>query len=684
MNSKSAIASFVCCLMTMIALAQGDIPFEKSYFPERKSELKEAYKSLKEGDAYFEKGRFGYKMAIPHFLKAQAFNPDNALLNLHLGMCYLFSSNRVASIPYLEKAYKLNPEIDPRIHYYLGWAYQLNLAFDDAITEFRKYQSQLSSDEPDLLKLVVKHVEECEVGKQLVQEPVRAFIDNVGPTINKATPEYGPVISADESVMYFTSRREGTTGGGMDENLFEPFEDVYVSYNRGGDWSDPVNLGSPVNSDDHDANVGLSPDGQWLLIYKDENDGDLFECELKGEEWSKPQRLPKTINTDYHESSASISYDGRKIYFVSDRPDSRGGRDIFVSTRDSKGRWGEAKNLGPTINTPYDEEAVFMHPDGKTMYFSSKGHKTMGGYDIFKTVFENGSWSEPENMGYPINTPDDDVFFVVSANGRHGYYASFRTDGYGEKDIYKVTMLGPEKPLLLSTEDYMIASVAKPVSEKAIEPSVPVSQASITLLKGVVTDAVTKAILEAAIEIVDNETGEVIAGFLSNSKTGKYLVTLPSGKNYGIAVKKEGYLFHSENFDVTALAAYQEVVKDIALKNVAVGSKIVLKNIFFDTDKAVLRHESFAEIDRLMKLLNDVPDLKIEISGHTDNTGSATHNQTLSEERAQSVVQYLISKGISSQRLVFKGYGKDQPIAGNDSEEGRQMNRRTEFKILEK
>jgi outer membrane protein OmpA-like peptidoglycan-associated protein len=310
----------------------------------------------------------------------------------------------------------------------------------------------------------------------------------------------------------------------------------------------------------------------------------------------------------------------------------------------------------------------------------------MGGYDIFKSVYDDvtKTWSTPENLGYPVNTPDDDVFFVVSASGKHGYYASINGNGYGEKDIYMVTFLGAEKPMVMNNEDNLLASQTAPVKETVIAPVMQIKEAQLTILKGVITDAMTKKPLEATIELVDNTKNMVVATFTSNSATGKYLVSLPAGRNYGIAVKKEGYLFHSENFDIPATAAFQEVTKDVELKNVAVGSKIILKNIFFDFDKATLRPESTNELERLTKLLQDVPTLKIEIGGHTDSKGADDYNKKLSDNRAKAVVTYLIGKGIAADRLTSAGYGEEQPIATNDTDEGRQMNRRTEFKIISK
>lgn len=683
---KKITTLFFSAFLATITFAQ-NVEFTKDNFKDNKDGLKDAKNSIEKGDEFFEKGSVFYKQALDPYLAANKFNPNNALLNYKIGKCYLYSNYKLKSIPYLEKALSLNPNVDLQLHFVMAKAYHLDMQWDKAIQEFKIFQQTIAKGEEfaELRDEVNKHIDECNTGKEMVQHPVRVFIDNAGPEINTQYSDYGPVISADESIMLFTSRRPNTTGGQIDPQINEYFEDIYVSTRKTGKWTPAMNIGAPINTEDHDANSGLSADGQKFLIYIGKNNGDLYEAELKGESWSKPDHMNKNINTDFHESSACYSPDGKSVYFVSDKPDGGlGSRDIYVSTRDEKGRWGKAINLGSTVNTKYGEEGVFMHPDGKTIYFSSQGHKTMGGYDIFKSVYENGKWTVPENLGYPVNTPDDDVFFVISASGKHGYYASFNANGYGEKDIYMITFLGPEKEMILNNEDNLLASLAAPIKETVIAPVVEVKVAALTILKGIITDALTTKPLEATIELVDNQKNEVVASFTSNSASGKYLVSLPAGKNYGIAVKKEGYLFHSENFDIPATAAFQEVTKDIALKNVSVGTKIILKNIFFDFDKATLRPESTNELERLTKLLNDVSTLKIEISGHTDAKGAADYNQKLSQNRAKAVVDYLVKAGISADRLTFAGYGKDQPIATNDTDEGRQLNRRTEFKIISK
>lgn len=663
-------------------MAQKDVPFEKSLFKDQKDGYKAAIKAIKSADDYVEVDQ-AYHQALILYKKANAFNPNSAELNFKIGYCYLKSANepKTEALQYFEKSFKLNPNYNTTIHYFLARGHHMNGHWDKAISEYQTFMRKHSNEAPiEDYASVYKRVEECKVGKKISQKPVRAFIENLGSTVNSKFPDFGPVINADESMLLFTSRRDNTTGGEKDSD-YHFFEDIYISRtDASGNWSSPINMGDPINSKFHDATVGLSPDGTRMLIFRE---GDLYECDLIGTTWSKPKKLNKNINTKYIETSASFSYDGKKLYFVSNRPDlSKGGMDIFVSEADEEGEWGEPKNLGFTINTEHDEEGVYIHPDGKTMYFSSRGHETIGGYDIFKSTLKDGQWSIPENLGAPINTPDDDVFFVVNASGKRGYYASVKSDGNGEKDIYQVIMLGPEKPVLLNTENNLLASVKQPISNLVVEKEVEVESNELTLFKGKTLDAENKQAVGAKIEITDNELGEVITQFTSNDKSGRFLVTLPAGKNYGIAVKAENYLFHSENFDLPENQGYLEVEKDIYLKKLKPGEKIVLRNIFFDTDKATLRPESRRELENLTNLLKQNPSLKIEISGHTDNVGTATYNQQLSDKRAKAVVVYLTNKGINSSRLQHKGYGESQPIASNDTDEGKQKNRRTEFKIL--
>jgi outer membrane protein OmpA-like peptidoglycan-associated protein len=492
-------------------------------------------------------------------------------------------------------------------------------------------------------------------------DSVKIEIKNIGTQINSAFADFAPVISADASEMIFTSRRPVSEK--EQKKSKQSKEQVYsASYDsKKKEWSLAKMLPSTINVEGrNNSAIALSNDGQRMLLYRDDDsgNGDIYESILQGSEWSVPVSLGEPINSSNHESSASIAPDGRTIYFVSNRGGGKGGRDIWYCTQDASGKWGAVKNLGEPVNTKTDEEGVFIHPDGKTLYFSSKGHNSTGGYDIFKTSLnKDGTWSKPVSLGPQINTPGDDVYFVMEASGMAGYYSSSMPGGSGEKDIYKVTFT--------------------PIETKKI-PTGP----RLTLLRGYVIDEETLKPIQASIVIMDNEKNQEISRLTSNGKTGKFLISLPSGKNYGISVTAQGYLFHSENYIVPDTAAYTEVDKVIELKKLEVGKKIVLNNIFYDFDKATLRQESISELERLVSLMKDTPALKIEISSHTDNKGTDDYNQKLSQARAQSVVDYLVSKGIARTRLVAKGYGESQPIATNDTDPGRQMNRRTEFKVL--
>jgi outer membrane protein OmpA-like peptidoglycan-associated protein/tetratricopeptide (TPR) repeat protein len=667
-------------------LAQ-NIPFEKEYFKLDKEGYKIAINNLEEGDDFFEMGEYYMKDAIPFYEKANKFNPNNDLLNYKLGVCYYYTRKNGEAIVHLNKAKELNPMISQDIDLYLGKSYQRNLEWDNAILAYQSYMASLSPEDVEGIKMAKKYISECNNGKRLSSEPIRVWIDNLGPAINSKHHEYGVAINADATLMMFTSRRPENIGGLIDPSTNDYFEDIYVSEFINDEWTSAENIGEPINDKGHNASIALSNDGMELILFKgnERTLGDLYVTDKYDGEYESARELGRYINSKYHESSASISPDRRKIYFVSDRPEGYGGRDIYVSQWDDRREeFGPAINLGPTINTEYDEEGVFIHPDGKTLYFSSQGHDNMGDYDIFVSTWDGNSWSRPENLGFPVNSPDIDVFFLVSANKRYGYFTSEKEGGYGLRDIYQIEFLGKEKEPVLNTEDNLIAALAKPQSNIIIEPTVEITTSKLALVRGVVLDETTNQPLVAEMELVDNGTGQVLATFDSDAASGRFLVSLPSGKNYGIAVNVDGYLFHSENFLIPEETSYREYELVILMKKIEVGKKIILRNIFFDTNSSVLRPESKTEIARIAEILNDNPNIRVEISGHTDSQGEDKYNQWLSEKRAKSVVDALIESGIDPSRLEFVGYGELDPIESNLTEEGRQENRRTEFKILSK
>lgn len=708
---KISVYILLSVFTTTIFAQQKDTPFEKEFFKDKKDEYKEAKGEFEKGLKLYQLGIYKFPEAIPFLEKAYDFNQNYSVLNYMLGNCYLASIHKQKALPHFLKAYELNPNVDADINFKIGFAYHLKYDWENAVKHYEFYKKALNTkSQLSEIEFVMKKIEECKTGKTLMARPERVWIDNLGGTINNQYPEYSPFISADEYTIVYTARRTDTKGGKVDDhpeygdNMF--FEDIYVARRdeTTGKWQTPENLVN-INSENHDATAGLSPDGNRMFVYYgDKGGGDIYESFFKDGKWSKPEKLNKNINTEHHETSATISFDGKQLYFISDRPGGIGNpnndeelknHDIWVSNWDEKKKdWGTAINLGPTINTKYEERSCYFHPDGVTMYLSSDGHATMGGLDVFQAKLEGDKWTAPVNLGYPINTPDDEVHFVVSGSGRYGYYASFRPDGKGEKDLYRITFLGPEKLPMTNSEDNLIASLANPVKEIVIEPKVEIKTSNLAILKGIIRDAKTLKPLEAKLELINNETNTLVASFTSDPTTGKYMVTIPSGANYGIAVKADGYLFHSENINLPASSGYKEYEKNIDLKQVEVGATIALKNIFYDFDKATLRPESANELERLTKMLTDNPTVKIELGSHTDSQGSNDYNQKLSEARAKSVMDYLIGKGISPDRLTSKGYGEtkllvtDAQIAAmktkTEKEAGHQENRRTEFKITSK
>lgn len=639
---------------------QKNIDFTKINFKSDPTGLKNALKHIKSGNAEYSKSN--YNLALNNYLLSNKFNPYNAELNAKIGDCYLNFSDKINAKKYLTKAFALSNKIDGYYFFKMGVAFQMNNDFNNAIKYYKFSKSKKTKIDSKYLVDIDNKIKECNYAIELLKTPVKVDIILLNENVNSENEEYVPVITADESELFFTSRRPNTTGGKTDKKLFDYYEDIYYSKKVNGNWTKAENIGTPINSDLHDATIGLSLDGQKLFLYRSNKRGvgNIYISERNGNKWDEPKMLPKPINSKYKETSACFAPDGNTIYFVSNRPNGLGGKDIYKATKDENGVWGEEKNLGNIVNTEKDEDAVFLHPDGKTLYFSSKGHSTMGGYDIFKTIYTNGKWSTPENIGYPINTSDDDVCFVLTASGEYGYYTSINNKS--KRDIYQIKF----------TEE--------------------INKPKLILLKGIVTDRKTNELLESSIEIYDNNQNKLIGHFKSNSSTGKFLVSLPAGRNYGITVKKKGYLLYSENFDIQANASFQNIEKIVPLDVIEVGNKVILNNIFYDYNKSNLRVSSLNELNKIYNLLKSNSNIELEISAHTDSRGSNAFNDKLSQARAESCVNYLVEKGIRKDRLIAKGYGEKKPIINNnqidllnteqEKEKAHQKNRRTEFKII--
>jgi outer membrane protein OmpA-like peptidoglycan-associated protein/Tol biopolymer transport system component len=642
------------------------------------SSVAQSYSSLvTTGDTYYSKK--DYKNAIESYLQAIRVNPDDAALNFKLGLAYLYSDTKSKAASYIDKAYRLNPGIDNRIDYHLGIAFQNTNEFRKAIDHFEQFKKK----NPRVASIAEEKIAECRMADSLSQMELNVVIENLRNTVNSTFNEYSPIISADGSMLIFTSDRKEEGSNPREQR----HEDVYVSFKHGSEWSTPKKISANINTKFNDAAASLSPDGKTLFLYSEEGGGDIYISTREGENWSKPEPLNRNINTSlYWETSASISPDGTRLYFASNRPEGQGELDIYVSERDSKGEWGKAVNLGPVINTPGNDDSPYIHYDGVTLYFSSDGHARLGNSDIFFSELRNGKWTKPENMGYPINSWEYDGFLSLSPDKKTGYYATVKEGGMGGADIYSIRFLEPKykakpKPVVKAEE--------KKKSNKPkdfIDPSLQLKrdQKVVTVLKGKVIDETTAEPLAAVITLVENETNKVIAKIYSDSTSGDFELIIPHGGNYGVSTERYGYLFNSLNFNLPSFTEFQEIDTHIIMVRAEVGSKVVLKNIFFNTGQSDLKNESIAEVEKIIDLLKSNPRLKVQINGHTDNTGNPATNKTLSLKRANAVVEYLITKGVDAGRLTSKGFGSERPIVSNDDEVGgREINRRTEIEITE-
>lgn len=492
----------------------------------------------------------------------------------------------------------------------------------------------------------------CRFAEDALNNPVPFNPVNMGKSINTPFEEYLPAVTADEQTLIFTRKLKLPT------NQYN--EDFYISKKIDGKWQPAKNMAKPINTGRNEGAHTISPDGKYLFFTGCNRPGGYGSCDIyfskrEGNTWSSPINIGPPVNTNSWESQPSISADGRNLYFVSNRKDGHGKIDIWVSTLSDKGQFSEPVNLGTRINTKQDDQSPYIHPDNKTLYFSSKGQIGMGEEDLFMVKKDSsGKWGTPKNLGYPINTQGNEFSLYVSADGMTAYFSSDRFGGEGKMDIHFFELHEKARP----------------------EP--------VTYVKGKVFDSQTKKSLFANLELIDLESGTTVIAVGSDKQNGSFLVCLPAGKNYALNVSKKDYLFYSENFSLKNRNPDKPYLMDIALQPIKIGEKVVLKNIFFETASFQLKDESKVELERLVSLLNSNPGISIEISGHTDNVGKEQANMVLSKNRAKAVYDYLISQQIDPGRLTYEGFGDTQPIADNHTEDGRAQNRRTEFKVMGK
>lgn len=528
--------------------------------------------------------------------------------------------------------------------------------YDEAIKCFETYL-ELDKRESETELDAKRGLKMARFRKEALAHPVPFNPQNLGAAVNSRDDEYLPSLTADGQTLVFTRRfpRKATTTANTKEE-----EDLYVSTLNNGQWSRAERMPEPVNSTDNEGAQCISQDGR-IMFYTacNRNDGggrcDLYMCVNKSGRWSKPRNLGSAVNSGAWEGQPTFSIDGRTLYFVSNRKGGHGGMDIWKTTFDG-GQWTAPENLGPEINTEFDEMSPFIHFDDHTLYFSSNRPEGMGGMDLFVAKRDdNGRWTQPTNLGYPINTEGDDNNLIVSADGRTAIFASQRDGGQGKMDLYSFEL---------------------PVESR---PTVAIC------FKGRVSNAKDGQPVASDIRIIDLANGTTVANTSSDSKNGLYIVSLPAGKDYAFHVTANGFLFHSQNVErnnENGNEQWQPVTVDIALHPIESGERIALRNVFFETGRWEILPESEYELAKVVDLLTKNPTLKIELGGHTDNVGRPEANQRLSEQRAKAVYDYLINKGIPSNRLSYKGYGETQPVATNDTNEGRRENRRTEIKVL--
>jgi outer membrane protein OmpA-like peptidoglycan-associated protein/Tol biopolymer transport system component len=557
-----------------------------------------------------------------------------------------------------EKAVLLDPTFEPRIQYELAQAeWNLN-KFEESALHANAYLATKPTNEK-IRKEAERLAANASFSAIAIKNPVPFTLTALGPGINSASDEYLPSLTADASMLVFTR-----LDNDYDENFYASLADT------GGVWTKAFPIDA-VNTTENEGAEAISADGSWLVFTacNRKDDGsqgscDLYWSQLKGESWTKPSPFSAIINSKAWDAQPCISADGKFLFFSSERTGGQGGRDLWYAAREKGGKWTTPVNVGATVNSPFNEQCPFLHPDGQTLYFTSNGLPGMGNNDLyFSRKNEDGTWGKAQNLGFPINTKGHEGTLVVSLDGKMAYFAAVKPEGMGKNDIYKFPLPEFARP--------------KPV----------------TYVKAKVTDASTKNALVAKVEFVDLQTGQTFVSATTKAN-GTFLVCLPAGKDYALNVSKKNYLFASENFNLTdTVTSNKPYLLNIELSEIGTkvetntatpvkaAAPIVLRNVFFETGAANLLTESYNELDRMVALMNETPSLRIQFNGHTDDVGDEKSNLILSENRAKTVYNYLLSKNIAPERLRYKGFGESQPIADNATSEGKAKNRRTEFEL---
>jgi outer membrane protein OmpA-like peptidoglycan-associated protein/tetratricopeptide (TPR) repeat protein len=622
-------------------------------------------------------GRVDYKPGISLLEKAIARDPNFIEAHQLMAEYQLGMGNMDKAIEHLERSIKINPEYDPSgsSYYMLAQLQHQGGKYEEALNNAKKYMTY-GNRNPQYNYKAQLLMASCQFAVESMKNPSKFKPVNLGPAINTQHPEYFPTITVDGKTLLFTRRlpAPGTELGAQ--------EDFFVSHlTDAGRWTMAEPMPKNINTSNNEGAPTLGPDGRTLIFvgcpditgrnYGEGRQGrgscDLFITKKVGSRWSDPQNLPGRVNTQHWETQPSLSADGRTMYFIRgvyDRDRNRQ-QDIYRAYLQDDGTWSEAERLSDVVNTPMREESVFIHPDGKTLYFASEGHPGFGGLDIFMSrMDEQGNWSKPLNLGYPINTRFDENSLMVGPDGEIAFFASDREGGLGGLDLYYFELpehLRPDRTIYMD---------------------------------GVVFDATNRAPLAGYFELIDLKTGKTVIQSTADKVTGEFLVALPTNRDYALNVSYPGYNFFSKNFTLTNPENNEPYHMSVPLQPILAGAVVRLDNVFFDLDKSDLRPESEIELNKLVDYLKKHPSVKIEIGGHTDTRGDAGANQRLSEARARSVYNFVVSKGIDASRMTYKGYGESQPVVSDaeiaklasdkEKEDAHQLNRRTEYKIIAK
>jgi len=557
-----------------------------------------------------------------------------------------------------KKGIAANPGFSPVLYFIVANVELMTGLYSDARNDYEKFLSY--PDQPnDKREKANRNIKSCDFGINSMAHPVPFKPVNLGDSVNSPYDDYMNAVTADEQQLFLTRKLPRTHHAVNEASEFN--EDFYKSVKIDSVWRKAVNLGPPVNTEGNEGALCISPDGKYIFFAAcDRPDGygscDLYWARKTGDVWSTPENMGPVVNSSAWDSQPSFSSDGKTLYFASNREGGKGRSDIWKTVLKPDGSWSVPVNLGDSINTKDDDMAPFIHPDNRTLYFASRGHQGMGGFDLFVSRMDaNGNWSSPVDLAYPINTYADEINLVVNAKGDVAYISSDKLGGKGGMDIYSFKLYKEAQPVM------------------------------VTYFKGIVFDKETRDRLEARFELIDLATGNVVSNSFSDPVTGEFLLSLPTEKNYGLNVSKPGYLFYSDHFELNGESSKAKpFIYNVPLQPIQVGETVILKNIFFDTDKYDLKEESRSELGKLIQFLKSNPQIHIMISGHTDNHGTADHNIVLSRNRARAVYDYLVANGIAKERLSYAGFGMTRPIDTNDTDQGRANNRRTEFSVVAK